>query len=78
MGVVEVPLAVGDGGLPGCPRRAGARVVLGSGDRLTPVRGTLPLQDALTDPQVVVLESSGHTLMTEATNELMDSLRELR
>ena len=51
-------------------------MVLGKGDRLTPVRGTLPLQQALPDPRVVVLEDAGHTLMTEAPNLLLDALRE--
>ena len=51
-------------------------MVLGSGDRLTPVRATVPLQQALPEPKVVVLESSGHTLMSEAPNELLDALRE--
>jgi pimeloyl-ACP methyl ester carboxylesterase len=51
-------------------------LVLGRGDRLTPVRGTIPLQEALPDPRVVVLEASGHTLMTEAPNALLDALRD--
>ncbi len=51
-------------------------LVLGKGDRLTPVRATLPLQDALPDSRVVVLDSSGHTLMTEAPNALLDALRD--
>jgi pimeloyl-ACP methyl ester carboxylesterase len=51
-------------------------LVLGKGDRLTPVKGTRDLQAALPDPRVVVLETSGHTLMTEAPNALLDALRE--
>ena len=51
-------------------------MVLGKEDRLTPVRGTLPLQQALPDPRVVVLEGAGHTLMAEAPNLLLDALRE--
>jgi len=51
-------------------------MVLGKGDRLTPVRGTIPLQQALPDPRVVVLEGAGHTLMSEAPNLLLDALRE--
>src|SRR5210317_1436416 len=49
-------------------------MVLGKGDRLTPVRGTLPLQQALPGPRVVVLEDAGHSLMTEAPNLLLDAL----
>ena len=51
-------------------------MVLGSKDRLTPVRGTAPLQEALPEPSVVVLEGSGHSLMNEATNALLDALRQ--
>ena len=51
-------------------------LVLGKGDRLTPVRGTRDLQAALPDPNVVVLDTSGHTLMTEAPNALLDALRQ--
>ena len=50
-------------------------MVLGQGDRLTPVRSTMPLQEALPEPRVVVLEASGHTLMAEAPNALLDALR---
>ena len=50
-------------------------MVLGRGDRLTPVRSTMPLQEALPEPRVVVLEASGHTLMAEAPNALLDALR---
>ena len=51
--------------------------VLGKADRLTPVRGTQPLLDALPSPTVRILEGSGHTLMVEAPNELLDTLREV-
>lgn len=50
-------------------------VVMGGGDRLTPLRGAGALLDALPDPQVTVLEGAGHTLMTEAPNELLDVLK---
>jgi pimeloyl-ACP methyl ester carboxylesterase len=49
--------------------------VLGEKDRLTPLRNCQPLLDALPEPQVSVVEGSGHTLMVEATNELLDALR---
>jgi pimeloyl-ACP methyl ester carboxylesterase len=52
-------------------------VVLGEKDRLTPVRGTRGLTDALPSPDVRILSGSGHTLMVEATNELMDALHDL-
>jgi pimeloyl-ACP methyl ester carboxylesterase len=50
-------------------------MVLGQEDRLTPVRGTQPLQDALPSPRVCMLAGSGHTLMTEAPNALLDALK---
>jgi len=50
--------------------------VLGKEDRLTPVRGTRDLIDALPSPDVRILDGSGHTLMVEATNPLLDALRD--
>jgi pimeloyl-ACP methyl ester carboxylesterase len=52
-------------------------VVLGDGDRLTPVRSTQPLLDALPAPQVRILKGAGHTLMSEAPNALLDALKEV-
>jgi pimeloyl-ACP methyl ester carboxylesterase len=49
-------------------------MVLGSEDRLTPVRSTGPLQAALAAPDVKVLAGAGHTLMVEAPNALLDAL----
>lgn len=51
-------------------------VVMGEGDRLTPRRGAQALLDALPQPRVSVLKGAGHTLMTEAPNELLDTLKE--
>ena len=52
-------------------------VVLGESDRLTPVRSTQPLLDALPSPQVRILKGAGHTLMSEAPNALLDALVEV-
>lgn len=49
--------------------------VLGNEDRLTPVRGTQALLDALPSPRVEILRGAGHTLMTEAPNALLDALK---
>ena len=49
-------------------------LILGADDRLTPVRGTRPLQAAFSQPNVIVLEGSGHTIMVEAPNALLDAL----
>lgn len=51
--------------------------VLGRDDRLTPVRSTRDLLDALPSPRVSILDAAGHTLMTEATNPLLDALKTL-
>ena len=51
--------------------------VLGKGDRLTPVRGSQPLLSALPSPDLRIIEDSGHTLMTEAPNALLDALVEV-
>lgn len=49
--------------------------VLGKDDRLTPVRGTKDLLEALPSPRVSILDDAGHTLMSEATNPLLDALK---
>ena len=49
--------------------------VLGRDDRLTPVRGTKDLIEALPSPDVRIIDAAGHTLMTEATNPLLDALK---
>lgn len=49
-------------------------MVLGQDDRLTPVRGTLPLQEALPSPTVRILEGAGHTIMVESPNDMLDAL----
>ena len=55
----------------------GVQMVLGADDRLTPVRATGPLRAALKSPDVRILEGSGHTVMVEAPNELLDVLRDV-
>lgn len=52
-------------------------MVLGSEDRLTPVRGTVPLRNALPSPMVEILEDAGHTLMVESPNALLDALHKV-
>lgn len=52
-------------------------LILGAEDRLTPVRGTRPLQEAFSQPTVTVLEGSGHTIMVEAPNALLDALHQV-
>lgn len=52
-------------------------LVLGSDDRLTPPRSTRALQQALASADVRVLADSGHSLMVEAPNALLDALRSI-
>ena len=56
-----------------CP----ALMVLGEEDRLTPTRGTGPLQEALANAQVVVLPGAGHSIMIEEPNALLDALHKV-
>ena len=49
--------------------------VIGTEDRLTPLRNCKPLLDALPQPGVRIIERAGHTLMVEAPNELLDALK---
>jgi pimeloyl-ACP methyl ester carboxylesterase len=57
--------------------RCPALLILGAEDRLTPVRGTRALQEALAWPEINVLPGSGHTIMVEAPNAMLDALRGL-
>ena len=51
--------------------------VLGNEDRLTPLRSCQPLLNALPAPGIKILEASGHTVMVEAPNALLDALKTL-
>ncbi|MFM7275610.1 MAG: alpha/beta fold hydrolase [Gammaproteobacteria bacterium] len=52
-------------------------LVLGAEDRLTPVRASRDLQQALPKARVQILPGAGHTLMVEAPNTLLDALRSI-
>jgi pimeloyl-ACP methyl ester carboxylesterase len=56
-----------------CP----ALMILGAEDRLTPIRGTQPLQDALREVEVVLLPGAGHTITVEAPNALLEALHKV-
>jgi pimeloyl-ACP methyl ester carboxylesterase len=56
-----------------CP----ALLILGAEDRLTPVRGTRALQEAIPSPLVEVLPGAGHTIMVEAPNAMLDALHQV-
>ena len=52
-------------------------LILGAEDRLTPVRSTLALQEAIPSPLVEVLPGAGHTIMVEAPNAMLDALHKV-
>jgi len=56
-----------------CP----ALLILGAEDRLTPVRSTRALQDAIPNAMVEVLPGAGHTIMVEAPNAMLDALHQV-
>jgi len=51
-----------------------ALVIRGARDLMAPVKATLPLIEALRDPQVVTLPDAGHALMAEAPDAVLDAL----
>lgn len=80
-GVLHADMSACNAYAEGLERAAAVRcpvlLVLGSEDRLTPPRSTQALQQALGHADVRVLADSGHTLMVEAPNELLDALRSI-
>jgi pimeloyl-ACP methyl ester carboxylesterase len=56
-----------------CP----ALMILGAEDRLTPLRGTRALQQAIPSAMVEVLPGAGHTIMVEAPNAMLDALHKV-
>lgn len=57
--------------LCGCP----ALVILGARDQMAPLKGTPPLLAALRDQRVVTLADTGHALMAEEPDAVLDSLK---
>lgn len=49
-------------------------LLLGRADRMTPVRGAAPLQEAIADCRTVVLPAAGHMMMIEAPRETLQAL----
>jgi pimeloyl-ACP methyl ester carboxylesterase len=80
-GVLHNDLKACHGYLSGAERAAAVQcpvmLVLGREDRLTPVRGTRTLQDALPQADIRLIDDAGHSLMVEATNALQDALRDI-
>lgn len=80
-GVLHADMAACNNYTTGLERAAAVQcpvlMVLGDKDRLTPIRSTRNLQDALPSPTVVCLAGAGHSLMAEAPNSLLDALHKV-
>ena len=55
---------------------AKVQLILGSNDFLTPTRKAVDLIDSFNNPDVKEIINSGHTLMTEDPNKVLDYLIE--
>jgi pimeloyl-ACP methyl ester carboxylesterase len=56
--------------------RAPALLVVGQRDLMTPARNASPLASALRDARTVTLPGTGHSMMTEQPDAVLDALRE--
>jgi len=55
----------------GCP----ALVILGARDIMAPPKGAQPMLDALADKRVRMLPNTGHAMMAEQPDAVLDALR---
>jgi len=78
-GVLYVDLSACNGYVDGLAAAPGVRcpvlVILGERDRMAPARGARALISALAEPRVVTLADTGHSLMIEAPDAVLDALR---
>lgn len=51
-------------------------VLVGESDQMTPMRAGLSLAEQLPNPQIVQLPGSGHAMLNERPNEILDALRD--
>jgi pimeloyl-ACP methyl ester carboxylesterase len=51
-------------------------LILGARDQMAPAKNAVALLDALGDKRVLTIPDCGHSLMTEAPDLVLDSLRE--
>lgn len=56
----------------GCP----TLMIHGDADRLTPIRATRPLVQAIPDANLATIPGCGHSLMVEAPNEVLDHMKQ--
>ena len=54
--------------------RCPAQVIMGARDRMTPVKGAQALLAALADKRVVTLPDTGHAMMAEQPDAVLDAL----
>lgn len=65
------------GGLAAAARvQCPALLILGQRDIMAPARAAQPLQDALAQKKVVTLHGSGHAMMAEQPDAVLDALRD--
>ena len=57
--------------------KASTTLILGGEDKLTPKRFTESLIENLDAPNIKTIKSSGHSLMMERPNEVLDILKEV-
>ena len=50
-------------------------MIHGDADRLTPIRATKPLMQAIPDSKLATISGCGHSLMVEAPNEVLDYMK---
>ena len=78
-GVLYVDLSACNGYADGLACAPGVRcpvlVILGERDRMVPGRGAKALISTLAEPRVITLADTGHSLMVEAPDAVLDALR---
>jgi len=79
-GVLYVDLSACNGYAGGLAAARGVRcpvlVILGERDRMAPPRGAKELTSTLAEKRVVTLPDTGHSLMVESPDSVLDALRE--
>jgi pimeloyl-ACP methyl ester carboxylesterase len=50
-------------------------LVLGSDDRMTPIKAAIPLKEVMPQAKQIVLPETGHMMITERANETIAALK---
>lgn len=64
--------ALAAAGAARCP----ALILCGRDDRMTPVKGAVPLSEGFAEGRMTVLEGAGHMMMVERPDETLDALKD--